>query len=105
MVFLSPVTCILPVPTAVGVGGHIDCNCAKIFRAKAELSFFNRLPHYKQIRVSEDNDRWTSEKTPRPLCFVQTVERHIHTDRVFSDFLDITQKFKIQRTYLIYELG
>jgi hypothetical protein len=34
------------------------------------------------------------------VCFVFTVERHIHTDRVISDSLEIIHEFKILRKIL-----
>lgn len=34
------------------------------------------------------------------VCFVYTVERHIHIDRVISDCLEIIHEFKIQRKIL-----
>jgi len=34
------------------------------------------------------------------VCFVHTVERHIHTDRVISDCLEIIHEFKTSRKIL-----
>jgi len=34
------------------------------------------------------------------VCFVYTMERHTHTDRVISDCLEIIHEFKIQRKIL-----
>ena len=54
----------------------------------------------QRIPSSEDDDRWTSEKNSPAVmkagvCFVYTVERHIHTDCVISDCLEIIHGFKI----------
>jgi hypothetical protein len=86
-VFLSPLTCTLPIPTTVGFGGLIDCNCAKIFNAKAELSFFNRLLHcsrffLQKITIAEQVKKSPVHWESRCVFCVNRGKAHSHWSRL-----------------------
>jgi hypothetical protein len=104
MVFLFPVTYLLPIHTTVGVGRLIDCNCVTIYGEKAELSFFNLLPQCSEFPLQKMTIAEQVKKSPvhyesRCVFCVQRRKAHSH-DHVISDFLEIIHEFKIWRKIL-----